>query len=167
MDCLFPSILCSSCIKDSHTTNPFHCIQKWNGLYFDRATFTELGQVIGLGHRGALCSNHLPESTGRATTIVHINGVHQVRVEFCHCVNAPAEHEQLVKASLFPATIERPETMFTFHVLKEFHNLNLTSKIPAYNFINALVNMTNNAFPGKVPVSAFFLSSLQLMMINN
>jgi hypothetical protein len=158
MDCLFPPILCGSCIKDSHATNPLHRIQKWNGFYFDRATFTELGQIIGLGHRGTLCPNRLPESKGRATTVVHINGIHQVRIEFCHCANAPAEHEQLAKAALFPATIERPETTFTFHVLKEFHNLSLTSKIPAYDFVNALTNMTNNAFPGKVLVSPFSLS---------
>ncbi|KAF8326719.1 hypothetical protein F5887DRAFT_899624 [Amanita rubescens] len=151
MDCLFPPVLCSSCIKDSHATNPFHRIQKWNGCYFDRATLTELRQVIGVGHGGAFCPNRLPESKGRATTVVHTNGIHQIRIEYCHCVNAPAEYEQLAKASLFPATVERPETTFTFQVLKEFHNLSLSSKIPAYDFINALANMTNNAFPGKVP----------------
>lgn len=169
MDCWFPPILCDSCIKDSHVGNPFHRIQKWNGLYFDRTTLSKLGQVIGLGHHGALCPNRLQDSKGRAITVVHVNSIHQVLIKFCHCVNAPAEYNQLAKASLFPATVERPATAFTFHVLKEFHNLSLTSKIPAYDFINALVNMTNNAFPSEVPVSPFFLlpSSFQLMTINN
>lgn len=101
MDYLFPPILCSSCIKDSHATSLFHRTEKWNGFYFDQATFTELGQIIGLGHYGTLCPNRLPDSKGRVTMVVHINGIHQVCIEFCHCVNAPAEHEQLVKASLF------------------------------------------------------------------
>ena len=64
-----------------------------------------------------------------------------------------AEAEQLAKSSLFPASFERPETMFTFNVLKQFHILGSTAKIPAYDFFNTLVNMTDNAFPKNVPIS--------------
>ena len=64
-----------------------------------------------------------------------------------------AEAEQLAKSSLFPASFERPETVFTFNVLKQFHILGSTAKIPAYDFFNTLVNMTDNAFPKNVPVS--------------
>ena len=156
MDCFLSPVLCGGCIVASHATNPFHRIQKWNNFYFGRAALSDLGQVVGLGHHGALCPNRPPESKGRATTVVHVNGIHQVRVEFCQCSKAPAEPEQLAKASLFPATVDRPATAFTFQVLKQFHILSLTSKIPAYDFVNALVDMTDNAFPDKVPVSFFF-----------
>lgn len=164
MDCLFP-VSCGRCIVASHATNPFHHIQKWNGFFFGKTTLSELGQVVGLGHDGGLCPNRLLESKGRVTTVVHVNGIHQVRIEFCHCHKAPAEPEQLAKASLFPATVDRPATAFTFEVLKQFDILSLTFKIPAYDFVNALVNMTNSAFPDKVPVS-FFSPSLPQLMTN-
>ena len=153
IDCSFSPILCGACIIASHASDPFHRMQKWNGLCFHRISLLDLGQTVQLGHHGAPCPNRLPGSTGRSTTVVHINGIHQVRIEYCHCIPVLPEAEQLAKSSLFPASFERPETMFTFNVLKQFHILGSTAKIPAYDFFNALVNMTDNAFPKNVPIS--------------
>ena len=155
VDCSFSRVLCRSCINETHYSNPFHRVQKWTGFFFERIPLSELGRSIKLGHRGQPCPNRLQGSEGRATKVVHSNGIHEVRVEYCHCFHAPSEPEQLAQSFLFPATLERPETVFTFAVLKQFHILGLTAKTSAYDFFNALVNMTNNAFPKKVPVSTY------------
>lgn len=158
MDCSFSPVLCGTCVVASHVSNPFHHIQKWNGFYLHRISLSDLGHTIQLGHRSAACPSRLSGSKGRATTIVHVNGIHQVCIEYCRCVHALPEPEQLARSSLFPASFERPETAFTFSVLKQFHILGSTAKTPAYDFINALVNMTDNAFPKNVPVSKFYMT---------
>jgi hypothetical protein len=160
MDCSFSPILCSFCAVASHTSNPFHRLEKWTGSYFRRTTLCDLGHIIGLGHYGVLCPTRLPDSNGGPTTIVHVNGIHHVRIQYCQCADAPSELEQLAKSSLFPASIERPETAFTFNVLKEFHVLSSTSKIAAYDFFNALADMTNSTFPNDVTVSLLPLLSM-------
>ncbi|KAF8687043.1 hypothetical protein AX14_003749, partial [Amanita brunnescens Koide BX004] len=151
IDCPFSPILCGTCIITSHSHNPFHHVQKWNGLHFHCISLLELGQTIRLRHHGASCSNRFPGSKGRTTTVVHTNSIHQVNIEYCHCIHSVSEAEQLARSSLFPASFKRPEMVFTFAVLKQFHVLGLTAKVPAYDFFNALVNMTNNAFPKEVP----------------
>ena len=153
IDCSLPHVLCRTCVTESHSSDPFHRIRKWNGSFFDRVSLFELGQTIRLGHRGKACPNRLPGSTGRATKVVHITGIHEIRVEYCHCIHALSEPEQLARSSLFSATLDRPETVFTFAVLKQFHILGSTAKTSAYDFFNALVNVTDNAFPKNVPVS--------------
>src|SRR6266576_2902602 len=78
IDCSFSPVLCSTCIIMSHSRDPFHRMQKWNGVNFHRTSLLELGQTICLGHRGASCSNRFPGSKGCATTVVHTNGLYQV-----------------------------------------------------------------------------------------
>ncbi|KAF8655209.1 hypothetical protein AX14_008200, partial [Amanita brunnescens Koide BX004] len=132
MDCSFSPILCSICIVTSHANNPFHHLQKWTSPHFHHTASSDLEHIIGLRHYGVLCPNRLPDSKGHLTTVVHVNGIHHIQIKYCQCANAPSELEQLAKSSLFPASIKRPETAFTFNVLKEFH-------------------MTNNTLPGNVP----------------
>ena len=86
IDCSFSPILCGACIIASHASDPFHRMQKWNGLCFHRISLLDLGQTVQLGHHGAPCPNRLPGSTGRSTTVIHINGIHQVCIEYCHCI---------------------------------------------------------------------------------
>ena len=147
VDCSLPYVLCHSCVIESHSSDPFHCIQKWNGSFFDCVSLFELG------HCGKACPNHLPGSTGCATKVIHSNGIHEICIEYCHCIHALSEPEKLARSSLFSATLDRPETVFTFAVLKQFHLLGSTAKTSAYDFFNTLVNMTDNTFPKKVPVS--------------
>jgi hypothetical protein len=59
---------------------------------------------------------------------------------------------QLVRAKLFPASFKHPETAFTFEVLDHFHIDALECKTAAMNFMSKIVRISNEAFPGKVPV---------------
>jgi hypothetical protein len=85
--------------------------------------------------------------------IVLINGFHNTSVEFCACNSAAALPYQLIDAGLFPATLEQPETAFTFELLDAFQKLSLRSKINAYDYHRSLQEMTNAAFVHDVPVS--------------
>ncbi|KAJ3568656.1 hypothetical protein NP233_g5573 [Leucocoprinus birnbaumii] len=49
------------------------------------------------------------------------------------------------------ANLYRPETVFTFAVLKYFHRHSLSSKMNLYDYCNALRKDTNAAFPDRVP----------------
>ena len=95
MDCLFSPILCSTCVITSHTNNPFHCLQKWGSSYFGQTALSDLGHIVGLGHYRTLCPNHLPDSKGCPTTVIHVNGIHHIRILYCQCTNAPSKLEQL------------------------------------------------------------------------
>lgn len=98
--------------------------------------------------------------------VVHINGFHQVPTEFCCCPKALSEPLQLIHAKLFPATMDRPETVFTNEVLDFFHKLSLNSKSVLYDFHRTLQEISNATFPKDVPVSnlifnqTFFLAHL-------
>jgi hypothetical protein len=153
-DCFNAPMLCKSCILDVHRHLPFHRLQQWQGTHFCRTSLLDLGGTIYLGHQGQRCpnlSNSL--SQGRLIVVTHTNSIHTLRIDFCHCHGAASEHLQLIQARLFPATITKPESAFTFGVLKEFHIHNLTSKKPLYDYFDALRRLTNNVFPQNVPVS--------------
>lgn len=157
-ECFHSDLLCKSCILATHIHLPFHHIQEWTRTHFKRTSLATLGATITLCHRGKPCPNCIP-SPGCATVIVHINGIHHVRIQYCQCVTASSEALQLVQCQLFPSTMERPETAFTFDVLRDFHVHSLASKKPAMDYFIALQNHTNKAFPQKTPVSINILSS--------
>lgn len=85
--------------------------------------------------------------------IVDSSGIWKRQVKRCLCPNAPAAHIQLLRMRLFPASIKRPSTAFTFSVLDQFHIEALECKTAAGNFYSKLRRMTNSAFPSSVPVS--------------
>lgn len=150
-ECFHPLMLCKTCIISTHTQHPFHHIGEWTGTHFQRISLSSIGAVLHLGHRGEKCKNRLPVS-GRNTVIVHTNGIHRVCVDYCRCYNVP-DANQLVRSQLFPATMERPETAFTFAVLNDFHIHSLTSKKSALDYVDALQKLTSAAFPRQTPVS--------------
>ncbi|KAJ7635975.1 hypothetical protein DFH06DRAFT_1139060 [Mycena polygramma] len=86
-----------------------------------------------------------------AFVVIHDNGIHEVNVEFCGCSDAPSEVQQLINVGWFPATPERPETAASFSVLRRFHTLNLSARVPAYDFYNALVLLRMEAGLKKPP----------------
>jgi hypothetical protein len=150
-ECFLPRMLCYTCIVSTHVQHPFHHIGEWSGTHFKRTSLHTLGAAIYLGHCGEKCKNRLP-GPGRNTVIVHTNGIHHVCIEYCRCDDVP-EAIQLAQSQLFPATMERPETAFTFAVLNDFHMHSLTSKKSAMDYIDALRKHTNAAFPQHTPVS--------------
>jgi len=158
-DCFLSPLQCKSCIISTHSHIPFHHIHEWSGTHFQRISPSSLGLLLQLGHHSGPCPNH-SDSPPRDMTVIHTNGIHKYQLVFCHCVDAPSEPLQLTRSRLFPATLERPETVFTFSVLDNFHMLSLTSKIPAYDYWNALVNLTDHVFPKTVKVRHISISTI-------
>ncbi|KIM74801.1 hypothetical protein PILCRDRAFT_35888, partial [Piloderma croceum F 1598] len=77
-------------------------------------------------------------------TAVNVNGIHTITLQFCGCVGAPHPHNQLLAASWFPASLDQPQTAFTFDVLDTFQLLNLQGKFSAFNFYYSLDHKTDN-----------------------
>ena len=46
--------------------------------------------------------------------VVDYSEIHQRRLQWCHCKDAPEKHIQLLQERLFPASLIRPSTVFTF-----------------------------------------------------
>jgi hypothetical protein len=153
-DCFHPQVLCRTCIISTHVRHPYHHICEWSGSYFKRISLSSVGAALRLGHDGEKCPNRLPRP-GRNTVVVHTNGVHHIRIEYCQCEEIP-EAVQLTRSRLFPATIKRTETAFTFAVLDDFHMHSLTSKKSAMDYVDALRKHTSAAFPQQTPVSMAF-----------
>ncbi|KAI6102118.1 hypothetical protein F5141DRAFT_1190031 [Pisolithus sp. B1] len=72
-------------------------------------------------------------------TIVHTEGIFSHKVLVCKC------------PGLFPASISKPKTAFTFDVLDHFLIDALECKTSAMSFYQKLKRFTNNAFPERVP----------------
>jgi CxC2 like cysteine cluster associated with KDZ transposases len=116
--------------------------QEWNGTYFADVTLQQLGLEVHLGHNGHRCP-YSHESINDFT-IVDISGIHTVTLRLCACPNAPHARTQLLMSSLLPASLDRPQSAFTFDVLDTFQLLNLQGKISAYDFYYSLDHKTDN-----------------------
>jgi hypothetical protein len=177
---------CSSCAVKAHQHNPFHNLQLWNGKFYQSTTLRDQGYIVYLGHGGRPCPHFQQQSNpppwsdlgamedvfghGEGDTIyetqlglsnlviVHSTGVYSHRVSWCQCPGAEMDrHLHLLKARLFPASITRPQSAFTFDVLDNFLIDALECKTSAMSFYQKLRRFTNNAFPHKIPVSNFFI----------
>ncbi|KAI0352177.1 hypothetical protein OH77DRAFT_1460988 [Trametes cingulata] len=141
-ECRAKEPLCEGCAVLAHRNLPFHWIDVWNGTFFQRRDLRDLGFVCYLGHHGDACP-HIP--TGRppaAFVIVHDNGIHQCRLHYCHCPGARENLSQLLRADLFPATLERTETAFTCEVLERFHVDFDISKRSTQDFVRVLTSLS-------------------------
>ena len=63
--------------------------------------------------------------------IVDTSGIHELPVVFCKCIGALSEDKQLLNMCLYPATVQRPQTAFTFRLLDDFLVTNQECKTPA------------------------------------
>ena len=86
-------------------------------------------------------------------TVLHVNGVHVVDVQFCSCRGSP-RRVALLRMSWWPATPLEPRTCATFALLRQFHLLNLQGKMTAYDYYAALELLTDNTGLERLPVSA-------------
>ncbi|TFK61727.1 hypothetical protein BDN72DRAFT_777913 [Pluteus cervinus] len=150
-DCFQGPVQCQTCIVQSHLHHPFHHIEEWTGKHFNSSSLGMLGFKLHLGHGGTPCPNRSPSSDGRNVVVVHTNGMHNHTVMFCCCSFPLREVDQLVKAKLFPGTVELSATVFTFAVLDNMHIHGLASKKSIYDYHDALQKLTNAAFPQTVP----------------
>ncbi|KAJ6484788.1 hypothetical protein C8R45DRAFT_1075191 [Mycena sanguinolenta] len=116
---------------------------------FVKSDISTLGHVIQLGHNGGPCKE---PSNPLLFTVVHGNGVHATKLAFCGCRELPINKpRQLMRSRLFPATVKDPRTVFTFSMLKEFALHNLESKKAAYDYLGAVLRLTDNGFTADVP----------------
>ncbi|KAJ7748842.1 hypothetical protein B0H14DRAFT_3096954 [Mycena olivaceomarginata] len=79
------------------------------------------------------------------------NGIHVVDVNFCCCPGAPTEVAQLLNIGWYPATHTDPSTAATISLLRRFRKLNLQAQLPAYDFYNTLVILSNAVGSRKLP----------------
>ncbi|KAG1722362.1 hypothetical protein EDB19DRAFT_1590575, partial [Suillus lakei] len=144
IDCCNPSMLCSSCTLEKHLDLPLHQIERWRKDCFQQTSLKEIGLNLQLGHmKHECCARRVPGC--KDFTVIHINGIHTVSVDFCGCQGGlMADHwAQLLWAHWFPATPLDPQTCATFEVLRIFHTLNLQGHTSGYNFYKALEFMTD------------------------
>jgi hypothetical protein len=66
---------------------------------------------------------------------------------------------QLLRERWFPATLARPQTVFTFDCLETFHELTLQGKTSLYDYYHTLLRRSDNANLGNPIVSLILLSS--------
>lgn len=163
-DCFSGPLLCKNCAVKSHSMNPLHRIEHWNGMFFEPAPLCELGLVWHLGHRGQPCPFSFNNRT-TTLTVLHTTGIHTVAVKYCECLShngtAIERPVQLCKVGLWPSSFSRPQTVFTIHVLKFFSHLTYQAKTPAHDFYGTLRRLTNFPFFDSVKVSAVQLTTTQ------
>lgn len=86
--------------------------------------------------------------------VVDTSGIHHIGVRWCQCPKAEDRCLQLLKMGLYPASVKRPKTVFTFRVLDDFLIENEECKTSALSYYSKLKRTTNNAFPQVVVVCA-------------
>jgi len=95
----------------------------------------------------------LPKLKGAdACVIVDRSGVHRLRVRPCICPGCSPVYLQYFEMGLFPASMRRVHTAFTFAVLDDFRMDNLECKTAGMRYWNKIVRLTSNAFSFSVPV---------------
>lgn len=58
-----------------------------------------------------------------------------------------------MKSRLFPGSVREPKTAYTFTVMKQSALHHLESKRSCYDYLGALLRLTDNSFTADVPVS--------------
>lgn len=126
--------------------------QEWNGTFFKRVSLKSLGLVVQLGHTpGSSCSTM--RKGKYKFTLIDVNGVHNIAVQFCHCDERITHRQQLMRVCWWPATVVDPSTCATFNVLRLFQNMNCLGKISAFHFLRSLELLTNADGLNPPPVS--------------
>ncbi|KAF7984577.1 hypothetical protein HWV62_13799 [Athelia sp. TMB] len=124
---------------------------RWNGSYFEPTTLKALGLRVQLGHTpGSKCANPV-QAAGDDFVIIDGNGIHRVGLDYCGCTTAVGETVQLLRARLYPATVQAPKTAATFTVMEFFHILSFDSKASAFEYFHTLTRRTDNTGTVDVP----------------
>lgn len=115
--------------------------QRWNGDFYESTTLRDMGLQYQVGHIDLHCTNPSPIVT---VTVMDTNSIHLVAVNFCECSDKISRRIQLLREEWFPATVHQPQTCATGRLLRQFHILTLTGKLPAYDYYQALERLTDN-----------------------
>ena len=127
-------------------------LKHWNDKFFERDTLKNLGGRIQLGH---VIGEHCPLPTpafGDSFTIIDIDGIHDIGLDFCGCGRRGTMAQQLLRFRLYPATVQNPNTAATFRALRHFQLLSFESKCSVYEFYQTLVRESDNTSRRKVKV---------------
>ncbi|KJA16799.1 hypothetical protein HYPSUDRAFT_71075 [Hypholoma sublateritium FD-334 SS-4] len=119
------SIMCRECLITRHGELELHQVEKWNGRFFEKASLSQLGLSVQLGHEGAACPCPIPGPKG--FMVFDLSGAHY-----------------LLCKKWFLATLIRPRTVFTFDLLDTFHKLSLQGKGNLFNFYHTILCKTDN-----------------------
>lgn len=114
------------------------------GTHFQRISLRDLGLRVQLGHPpGVKCCN--PASAfDDDFTVLEINGIHSVALDFCNCATAQTHDIQLLRARWYPATTTNPRTAATFRLLDHFQMYTFESKGSAFEYYQSLSRLTDN-----------------------
>ncbi|KIK51933.1 hypothetical protein GYMLUDRAFT_64532 [Collybiopsis luxurians FD-317 M1] len=104
-------------------------------LYIECGNFTLI--------QNAYLNQNYDETIDKACHICGHNNPAIYRCSECWMMGTN-DAEQLLQKCLFPATMDHPETVFTFDVLHQFHIHSTTSKISVYDYCHALQSFTDN-----------------------
>lgn len=102
-----------------------------------------MGLRIQLGHENEGCTN--PEPAPKVFVVLHVNGVHNLCVDYCNCETREPRRVQILRAGWYPATVHYPATCATLELLKHFHGLSLCSKVSAHEYYMNLERLTDNS----------------------
>ncbi|KAI6017424.1 hypothetical protein EDC04DRAFT_2523178, partial [Pisolithus marmoratus] len=121
MSCTGVHAWCGPCAVKAHRNLPFHKVQRWNGTHYEPTSLMELGCLWHIGHGGDPCPQNSSdpdpdESSQFQMTIVHTEGIFSHEVSVCNCPGSHPNdwHLDLLRQRLFPASISKPKTAFTF-----------------------------------------------------
>jgi hypothetical protein len=171
MDCFGQTLLCHTCCLKTHSSLPFHSIEKWTGTFFKKTSLNAEGFTLHLGHGGLCCPANATSTTrSEADEDGTCDRVDEVLLEaweprdtgtlvvvdissWCCCTGASDHRAQLFQHRLFPASMSRPSTAFTFAVLEYFHVDAVECKTSASNFFSKIRRLTDFSSPQSVPVS--------------
>ncbi|KIK16595.1 hypothetical protein PISMIDRAFT_30884 [Pisolithus microcarpus 441] len=142
--CFGGQLLCQECTVLGHALVPLHCLEYWNGTFFQKTSLKSLGLHIQLGHiPSEICGN--PKCAFNDDfTVIDSHGIHTVAVDYCDCKSVKSLVQQLLQVSWFPATVVNPCSVTTFCLLQEFQLLSFELKVSAYEFYQSLARNSNN-----------------------
>ncbi|KIJ32932.1 hypothetical protein M422DRAFT_265273 [Sphaerobolus stellatus SS14] len=141
-DCDLPGLFCRECLCSYHQFLPFHRPLEWTGEFLMRRTLSELGVILVMGHQGEICPHVASESGPQKLLIADVNGLHEVVVGWCRCASSQTFAKQLFERRLFPASMDRPRTAFTFRLMKQFHMLTNVARTTPWDFVGTLHRLT-------------------------
>lgn len=160
--CIGRPSFCKGCCISAHLHTPFHKLEEWSDGHHQPLILRRNGFKLCMGHQGMQCpatfspNDQLPpqqqQATGRNMVVVDDSGVRTIFVVWCSCRGAKSHVHQLMHAGLYPATLNHPETAFTFQVLEHFYLDLMECNTSASSFYSKLRRMTNNTDPDSVPV---------------
>ena len=152
-DCIPEPDLCDDCVKEVHLFAPFHRLWRWHASArtWVKMSMGDLdGHAFYLGHGGAPCKQ--PTSLEPSEVVmVHEHGVTTMKVHYCGCRCPIAEWTpqqyhpyQLLQYGLFPASWDKPRTVFTLPLLRSFDLLVLQTKASILDLYNYLRRCTDS-----------------------